>query len=184
MQRAQKAESIETLKGVFDGAGAVVVTHYMGLTVAEMTDLRGRLRKEGAQLKVVKNTPGAEGAERLGRRSGRRPLQGPGRHRLCPGSGLRRQGRDPVRQGQREVHRCRRPDGRGGAGAKASIDALATLPSLDQLRAKLIGLLQAPGDQDRRRPAGPGRPARPRLRRLRRQRRRLIVTFRKHTPNL
>ena len=56
MDRAQKQEAIETLKGVFDGAGAVVVTHYLGLTVAEMTDLRGRLRNEGAQLKVVKNT--------------------------------------------------------------------------------------------------------------------------------
>ena len=37
MDRAQKAESIETLKGVFANAGAVVVTHYMGLTVAQMT---------------------------------------------------------------------------------------------------------------------------------------------------
>src|SRR6516164_9206508 len=55
MDRAQKQEAIETLKGVFEGAGAVVVTHYLGLTVAEMTDLRGRLRKEGAKLKVVKN---------------------------------------------------------------------------------------------------------------------------------
>ena len=55
MDRAQKADSIETLKGVFAGSGAVVVTHYLGLTVAEMTDLRGRLRKEGASLKVVKN---------------------------------------------------------------------------------------------------------------------------------
>jgi large subunit ribosomal protein L10 len=55
MDRAQKAESIETLKSVFAEAGAVVVTHYLGLTVAEMTDLRGRLRKEGAALKVVKN---------------------------------------------------------------------------------------------------------------------------------
>jgi hypothetical protein len=56
MDRAQKQESIEALKGVFADAGAVVVTHNMGLTVAEMTDLRGRLRKEGAALKVVKNT--------------------------------------------------------------------------------------------------------------------------------
>src|SRR5258708_39293852 len=55
MDRAHKAESIETLKGVFADAGAVVVTHYLGLTVAEMTDLRVRLRKEGAALKVVKN---------------------------------------------------------------------------------------------------------------------------------
>ena len=56
MDRAQKAESIETLNGVFADSGAVVVTHYMGLTVAEMTDLRGRLRQEGAAFKVVKNT--------------------------------------------------------------------------------------------------------------------------------
>ena len=56
MDRAQKQEAIETLKGVFADAGAVVVTHYMGLTVAELTDLRGRLRKEGAKLQVVKNT--------------------------------------------------------------------------------------------------------------------------------
>ena len=56
MDRAQKQESIESLKSVFTDAGAVVVTHYMGLTVAEMTDLRLRLRKEGASIKVVKNT--------------------------------------------------------------------------------------------------------------------------------
>ena len=55
MDRAQKAESIETLKGVFADAGAVVVTHNLGLTVAEMEDLRGRLRKEGGAFKVVKN---------------------------------------------------------------------------------------------------------------------------------
>ena len=55
MDRAQKQESIEQLKGVFAGAGAVIVTHYLGLNVAEMTDLRLRLRKEGAALQVVKN---------------------------------------------------------------------------------------------------------------------------------
>ena len=48
MDRAQKAESIETLKGVFAGAGAVIVTHNVGLSVAQMSDLRTRLRKEGA----------------------------------------------------------------------------------------------------------------------------------------
>ena len=56
MDRAQKAEAIEELKSVFADSGAVVVTHYMGLTVAEMTELRTRLRKEGATLQVVKNT--------------------------------------------------------------------------------------------------------------------------------
>ncbi|HEY2482693.1 MAG TPA: 50S ribosomal protein L10, partial [Caulobacteraceae bacterium] len=55
MQRAQKAQSIETLEGVFSTSGAVVVTHYLGLSVRETEDLRGRLRKEGAAFKVVKN---------------------------------------------------------------------------------------------------------------------------------
>src|ERR1700735_5566217 len=55
MDRAQKAEAVVALEGVFEGAGAVVVTHYMGLTVAELSDLRGRLRKEGAKFQVVKN---------------------------------------------------------------------------------------------------------------------------------
>ena len=56
MDRAQKQAQIGMLKDVFDQAGAVVVTHNLGLTVAEMTDLRLRLRSEGASLKVVKNT--------------------------------------------------------------------------------------------------------------------------------
>jgi large subunit ribosomal protein L10 len=56
MDRAGKAQSIETLKGVFADSGAVVVTHYLGLTVKELEDLRGRLRGEGATLKVIKNT--------------------------------------------------------------------------------------------------------------------------------
>ena len=53
MDRAQKADAIEALKSVFETSGAVVVTHNLGLTVAEMTDLRLRLRKEGATYKVV-----------------------------------------------------------------------------------------------------------------------------------
>lgn len=55
MERAQKVEAVDALKGVFDGAGVVVVSHYAGLTVAEMTALRGKLREADAELKVVKN---------------------------------------------------------------------------------------------------------------------------------
>ncbi len=55
MERAQKAEAVETLKGIFADSGVVVVTHYSGLTVAEMTALRGRLREADAKLTVVKN---------------------------------------------------------------------------------------------------------------------------------
>ena len=144
MDRAQKQEAIETLKGVFDGAGAVVVTHYMGLTVAEMTDLRGRLRKEGAQLQVVKNTLAQKALNGSVGEAGDALFKGPVAIAFAPGPRLRRQGRDPVCQGQREVHRRRRPDGRAGAGHRRRSSALASLPSLDQLRAKIVGLLQAP----------------------------------------
>jgi ribosomal protein L10 len=91
MDRAEKQDAIEALKGVFASSGAVVVTHYMGLTVAEMTDLRGRLRQQGAKLTVVKNTLAKKALIVLGVL---------GRARLCAGRRLRRQGRDPVRQGQ------------------------------------------------------------------------------------
>ena len=99
MDRAQKQEAIETLKSVFAESGAVVVTHNLGLTVAEMTNLRGRLREQGAQLKVVKNT------------LAQKALNG----------SVGEEGDD-----------------------KTGVSALATLPSLDQLRGKIIGLVQAP----------------------------------------
>ena len=96
---------------MFAGAGAVVVTHYMGLTVAEMTDLRGRLRKEGAQLKVVKNTLAQKALDGSVGEAGDALFKGPVAIAFGAGPGLRRQGRDPVRQGQRQVHRHRRPHG-------------------------------------------------------------------------
>ena len=55
MDKAGKSAALETLKGVIGESGVVVVTHYTGLTVAEMTKLRGLLRKDGAHFKVVKN---------------------------------------------------------------------------------------------------------------------------------
>ena len=143
MDRAQKQESIETLKSVFADAGAVVVTHYMGLTVAEMTDLRGRLRNEGAQLKVVKNTlaqkalDGSIGAE------GDALFKGPVAIAFAP---------DPVSAAKVATQYAKDNDKFTVIGGfmgqqvldKSSVTALATLPSLDQLRAKIIGLLQAP----------------------------------------
>ena len=55
MDKAGKAEALETYKDVFAKAGVVVATHYSGLTVAELTDLRVKLKGQGASLKVIKN---------------------------------------------------------------------------------------------------------------------------------
>ncbi|MBZ0216028.1 MAG: 50S ribosomal protein L10, partial [Fimbriimonadaceae bacterium] len=55
MDRADKQELVTAMHGIFDTASVIVVAHYSGLTVAEMTDLRGRARGAGASLKVAKN---------------------------------------------------------------------------------------------------------------------------------
>lgn len=143
MDRAQKAESIEALKGVFEGAGAVVVTHYLGLTVAEMTDLRGRLRKEGATFKVVKNTLAKKALDGSVGEAGDALFTGPVGIAFAP---------DPVSAAKVSAQFAKENDKFtiiGGLMGETVLDqngikALATLPSLDQLRAKLIGLVQAP----------------------------------------
>ncbi|WP_298917217.1 50S ribosomal protein L10 [uncultured Algimonas sp.] len=55
MDRTQKAEAVEELKSIFAEAGSVVMAEYSGMTVAEMTDLRAKLRERGATIRVVKN---------------------------------------------------------------------------------------------------------------------------------
>jgi len=143
MDRAQKQEAIETLKGVFASSGSVVVTHYMGLTVAEMTDLRGRLREQGAQLKVVKNTLAQKA---LGDQAGdgvATLFKGPVAIAFAP---------DPVSAAKVATQYAKDNDKFSVVGGlmgeqvldKASVTALASLPSLDQLRGKIIGLIQAP----------------------------------------
>lgn len=143
MDRAQKAESIETLKGVFADSGAVVVTHYLGLTVAEMTELRGRLRKEGATFKVVKNTLAQKALNGSVGEAGDALFTGPVGIAYAP---------DPVSAAKVATQYAKDNDKFTVVGGlmgqtvldQAGIKALATLPSLDQLRAKIIGLVQAP----------------------------------------
>ena len=143
MDRAEKAQSIDTLRGVFDAAGAVVVTHYMGLTVAEMTDLRGRLRKEGAQLKVVKNTLVQKALDGSKGEAGDALFKGPVAIAYAP---------DPVSAAKVVTQYAKDNDKFTVVGGimgevvldQKAVSALATLPSLDELRGKLIGLIQAP----------------------------------------
>lgn len=144
MDRAEKQVSIETLKGVFAGAGAVVVTHNLGLTVAELTDLRLRLRKEGAALKVVKNTlvqKALDGAI------------GEAANSLFKGPVAIAYGVDPVSAAKVVAEYAKSNDklsivgGILGQDTVLSVDAvksLATLPSLDQIRSQLIGLVNSP----------------------------------------
>ena len=143
MDRAQKQEAIETLKGVFSTSGAVVVTHYLGLTVADMTDLRVRLRKEGAQLKVVKNTLVQKALGGSVGEAGDALFKGPVAIAYAA---------DPVSAAKVSTQYAKDNEKFVVIGAlmgevvldKKGVSALATLPSLDELRGKIVGLLQAP----------------------------------------
>ncbi len=143
MDRAQKQAQIGALKDVFASAGAVVVTHNLGLTVAEMTDLRLRLRSEGASLRVVKNTlvqKALAGGE------------GEGAQSLFTGPVAIAYGPDAVSAARIATKFAKENDnfviigGLMGANVldQKAVGSLASLPSLDELRAKLVGLLQTP----------------------------------------
>ena len=161
MDRAQKAETIDALKSVFADSGAVVVTHYMGLTVAEMTDLRARLRTEGAALQVVKNTLAIKALD---------GVAGEGGDALFVGPVAIAYGQDPVSAAKIVTQYAKDNDKFTVVGGlldqttvldKAAVSNLATLPSLDEIRGKLGGSASGARDQDRRRPSGAPPPSWP-----------------------
>jgi large subunit ribosomal protein L10 len=143
MDRAEKQDAIETLKGVFAESGTVVVTHYMGLTVAEMTDLRGRLRQEGATLQVVKNTLAIKALGGSVGESGDALFTGPVAIAFAPDAVSAAK---VATQYAKENEKFTVVGGLMGEQVldKGAVTALASLPSLDQLRGKIIGLIQAP----------------------------------------
>jgi large subunit ribosomal protein L10 len=143
MDRAEKAQAVEALKGIFAQSGVVVLSHYAGLTVADMTSLRVRLREAGAGLKVVKNRLAKIALEGTPGSAVSHLFRGPVAIAFSP---------DPVAATKVAVAYAKEKDnfvllgGLMGASVldEAGVKQLATLPSLDELRGKLIGLLNAP----------------------------------------
>ncbi len=143
MDRAQKSELVTTLNGVFSSTGVIVVAHYSGLTVGEMTDLRHRMREAGGHVRVAKN------------RLAKRALEGTevaGIADLFTGPTCLVYSDDPVAAPKIAVNFAKDNEKLvilGGAMGATVLDAtgvksLASLPSLDELRGKLVGLIQAP----------------------------------------
>ena len=143
MDRSRKEELVVELNETFADAALVVVTHQSGLTVAESTDLRRRMRAADASYRVTKN------------RLVKLALVGTpyeGISDLFEGPTAIAYSADPVAAARVAVN-FSKENGKlvvvGGAMAEnrldeAGVKALATLPSLDELRGKLLGLLNAP----------------------------------------
>jgi large subunit ribosomal protein L10 len=143
MDRAEKTELVTALQQVFSTTNVVVVCHYAGLTVAQMSALRRQMRAAGASVKVAKNRLAKIALDGTDAASISSLLKGP---TLIAYSG------DPV-AAPKVVSEFAKANEKlvilGGTMGKTALDpdavkALATLPSLDELRAKLIGLVQAP----------------------------------------
>ena len=143
MDRAAKAESITELSGVFKASNVVVVAHYSGLSVAQMQTLRQQMKQAGASVKVAKNRLAKIALKDTDAAVDRAPAEGADRARLFGRSGRGAEGGRRFRQGERSVRHSRRLDGQDGSGPNG-VKALASLPSLDELRAKIVGLIQAP----------------------------------------
>lgn len=143
MERAEKREFVTGLNEVFKNTGSVVVAHYAGLTVAQMNDLRSKMRAAGGTVKVAKN------------RLAIIALQGTdseGMKGLFKGQTLIAYAEDPVAAPKVASDFAKGNDKLvilGGAMGATALDAdgvkaLATMPSLDELRAKIVGMIKTP----------------------------------------
>jgi large subunit ribosomal protein L10 len=143
VDRAQKQELTASLHQDLTDTVCVVITHQTGLSVAEVTQLRRQMRSAGASYRVTKN------------RLVRRALEGTPFAALAPlftGPTAIAFSQDPVAAAKAAVEYANRNTkltivGGGLSGQvldQAAVRGLATLPSLDELRGKLIGLIQAP----------------------------------------
>jgi len=143
VDRAAKKELVTELNGVFKASGVVIVAHYTGLTVAEMQKLRMQMKQAGAQVKVAKNRLAKIALDGTDVAAVAPLLKGP---TVIAYSG------DPVAAPKVAIDFAKTNEKfviLGGAmGTTAlnpdSVKALASLPSLDELRGKLVGLIQAP----------------------------------------
>jgi len=143
VDRAAKKESVAEMNEVFKASSVVVVAHYAGLTVAQMQTLRRQMKQAGASVKVAKNRLAKIALEGTDVASIGPLLKGP---TVIAYSG------DPV-AAPKVANDFAKANEKfvilGGAMGKTALNpdgvkALAALPSLDELRAKLVGLIQAP----------------------------------------
>ena len=143
VDRAEKKAAIESLNEVFKASNVVVVAHYSGLTVAQMQVLRKQARQAGTTVKVAKNRLAKIALEGSDVASIGSLLKGPT---------VIAYSNDPVGASKVAVDFAKAHEKfviLGGAMGKTALDpngvkALAAFPSLDELRAKLVGLLMAP----------------------------------------
>ena len=146
MDKKQKTDLVKTLHNTFEDAASVVVVHCVGLTVAESTDLRNKMRSKNCYFKVTKNKITRLALKETKYQHMDEMFRGP----TAIGSS-----KDPVMAAKVLVNFANENEKLviigGGLEDKSlsknDVVALAKLPSLNDLRGKLVGLLQAPASK-------------------------------------
>jgi large subunit ribosomal protein L10 len=141
--RSNKKSFVTELEAIYESSNSVIITHYHGLTVAQITKLRCNLRVNGASFKVVKNTLSKIAAKNAGLTGDSDFFSGPTAIAYSV---------DPIAAAKEVVEFAKTNDNLkivGGIVNDIVLDAgaiqqLAKLPSLDVLRGKIVGILQAP----------------------------------------
>lgn len=142
-----KAKAVEGLQGQLERSNAIIITEYRGLTVAELQDLRRKLRPKGVEYHVVKNSLFTRAAEGSGRGALRSLLSGP--TAVALGTGDEVELAKGLLDETRTFKMLKIVGGLLGGRAMSADDvaSLAKLPSKLQLQATLVGSLQAPLSQ-------------------------------------
>lgn len=143
MDKAEKRELVSSLQDAFNASGSVVVAHYSGLTVADMEDLRVQMKEAGGYVKVAKNRLAKLALENADIADFGEFLTGPT---------VLTYSEDPITAAKISSKFAKSNDKYvvlGGAMGETKLEAkdvaaLADLPSLDELRAKLAGLVKQP----------------------------------------
>jgi large subunit ribosomal protein L10 len=143
MDRSQKTDAVAALNSTFAESGVVVITRNLGLTVAQSTDLRAKMRDAGASYKVAKNSLA---------KLALKDTDYEGLSEMLTGPTALATSTDPVAAAKAAVEFAKTNDKLeivGGAMGKLVLDetgvrSLASMPSLDELRGKLVGLVMAP----------------------------------------
>ena len=143
MDRSQKSDAVAQLNATFNEVGVVVVTRNLGMTVAQSTELRNKVREAGASYKVAKNRLAKIALE---------DTDYVGIGDFLTGPTALATSVDPVAAAKAVVDFAKSNDKieivGGAMGTQVlnaeGVKALASMPSLDELRGKLIGLIQAP----------------------------------------
>jgi large subunit ribosomal protein L10 len=146
VRKEQKEQVVQDLKKLFEGNELMVVSHYSGLTVAEITELRAQLREAGAGLKVTKNTLAKIAIKGTKFENLTDILTGPSAIAYSA---------DPVAAAKVAVKFAKTNDKFivvGGANSENSLDldavkTIALLPSMDEARAMIVGMLSTPASR-------------------------------------